>query len=69
MVEVFRTNITKRAQSKILAKKLLAHYPESDVNIDLDDCDNVLRVEGNNICPHKIIELVTLDGYDCEVLP
>jgi len=68
MVEVFKTNIKKSTQSKLLVKKLLAHYPESDVNIDLEDCDNVLRVEGNNICPHKIIELVTTDGYECEML-
>lgn len=68
MVEVFRTNIKKPGQSKVLIKKLLKHYPESDVNIDLEDCDNVLRVEGNDICPHKIIELVITDGYECEVL-
>lgn len=69
MVEVFKTNIKKPGQSKVLVKKLLEHYPESDVNFDLEDCDAVLRVEGNDICPHKIIELVTLDGYECEVLP
>jgi len=69
IIEVFKTNIRKRHQSKILVKKLLAHYPESRVNIDLDDCDNVLRVEGTNICPFKIIELVTADGYQCETLP
>jgi hypothetical protein len=69
MVEVFKTNIKKTGQSKVLIEELLRHYPESEVNIDLDDCDNVLRVEGNDICPHKIIELVTFNGYECEILP
>ncbi len=68
MVEVFKTNIKKANQSKILVRKLQAHYPQSCVNIDIEDCDNVLRVEGDDICPRKIIELVTTDGYECEVL-
>lgn len=68
MVEVFKTNIKKANQSKILVKKPQAHYPQSSVNFDLEDCDNVLRVEGDDICPHKIIELVITDGYECEVL-
>jgi hypothetical protein len=69
MVEVFRTNVKKASQSEKLIKKLRKHYPGSDVNIDMDDCDNVLRVEGYDICPYKIIELVILHGYECEVLP
>jgi hypothetical protein len=68
MVEVFKTNINKRGESRSLVRKLLAHYPESDVNIDLEDCDKILRVKGTNICPYKIIELVTADGYECETL-
>ncbi|SDS89375.1 hypothetical protein SAMN05216490_2034 [Mucilaginibacter mallensis] len=68
MVEVFKTNIAKVGQSKLLVKKLLQHFPSSYINFDLDDCDNVLRVEGDNICPEKIITLVTEHGYQCEAL-
>jgi len=68
MVEVFKTNISKVRQSKTLIKKLLAHFPASYVNIDMDDCDKVLRVEGEDICSDKIITLVMADGYYCEVL-
>ena len=68
MVEVFKTNINKAGSSKILVKKLLKHYPGSCVNVDLQDCDKVLRVEGENVCPRKIVELVTADGYECEPL-
>jgi len=68
IIEVFKTNISKRDESRSLVKKLLSHYPESRVNIDLDDCDNVLRVEGDDICADKIIKLVTDDGYSCEAL-
>jgi len=51
-----------------VVKNLLAHFPESCVNIDHDDCDNVLRVEGIGICPDKIIAVVTAAGYHCEML-
>lgn len=68
MVEVFRTNITKVGQSKILIKKVLQHFPKSNVNFDLDDCDKVLRVEGENICPEKITRIINANGYQCEVL-
>jgi hypothetical protein len=49
-------------------EKLVEYFPGSIVNFDLNDCDNVLRVEGNSICPVKIIGLVTADGYECEAL-
>jgi hypothetical protein len=68
MVEVFRTNINKVGQSKILIKKVLQHFPKSMVNVDLEDCDKVLRIEGENIYPEKIIELVNLNGFECVVL-
>ena len=68
MVEVFKTNICKQKHSKTLVKKLLAHFPASKVHIDMDDCDRVLRVEGENICPDKVISLVIADGYYCELL-
>jgi len=68
MVEVFKTNIRHYYQSQSLIKKLLGYFPGSMVNFDLEDCDKVLRVEGNGICPLKIIDLVTADGYECEAL-
>jgi hypothetical protein len=68
MVEVFRTNIKKVAQSKMLVRLLSKHFPGCDINFDLDDCDKVLRVEGDDICPLKIIETVSSSGYLCEAL-
>ena len=68
MVEVFKTNVRNLVQAKALVKKLGEYYPESNVNVDIYDCDHVLRVEGRNICPLKIIELVTDNGYYCEEL-
>jgi hypothetical protein len=68
MVEVFTTNVDKQDQSKTLVQRLLAHFPKSRINFDLDDCDRILRVEGDNILPLKIIELINLHGYECKIL-
>ncbi len=68
MVEVFKTNIKHRGQTKPVIKKLEASFPGSCINFDLEDCDRILRVEGEDICPVKIKELVTADGYECEAL-
>jgi hypothetical protein len=68
MVEVFKTNIKYKGQTKPVIKKLEANFPGSCVNFDLEDRDHILRVEGDSICPVKITDLVVADGYECEVL-
>lgn len=68
MIEVFKTNIRRKGQTRPVIKKLEEYFPGSCVNFDLEDCDNILRVEGDGICPIRIIDLVTAHGYECEVL-
>jgi hypothetical protein len=68
MIEVFKTNIQKGAQAKKLVALLLQHFPGSKVNVDLHDCDKVLRVEGAHFLPAKIMTLVTENGFMCSVL-
>jgi hypothetical protein len=68
MVEAFKTNIQKKTESKILLSVLSEAFPSSKINIDLLDCDKVLRVEGDNIEALSIIVLVKNNGFRCEVL-
>ncbi len=49
MVEVFKTNVQKKVQSKMLLCILSEAFPSFKINFDLSDCDKVLRVEGDNI--------------------
>lgn len=67
-VEVFKTNVNKIETSEQLIQQVLNHYPHSRVNFDMEDCDRILRVEANMVVPEKIIEIVTANGYLCEVL-
>ena len=68
MVEVFRTNVRRKRQAKTVMDILSKQFPLFRINFDLEDCDNILRVEGENICPESIAGLVTESGYVCDVL-
>ena len=67
-VEVFKTNVNKIETSEQLIQQVLNHYPHSRVNFDMEDCDRILRVEADMVVPEKIIEILTANGYLCEVL-
>ena len=68
MVEVFKTNVQRKTQSKMLLCILSETFPSFKINFDLSDCDKVLRVEGNNIETLPIMILVKEHGFQCEVL-
>jgi hypothetical protein len=68
MVEVFRTNVRQKRQAKVLLNVLSRQFPLFRINFDLDDCDKILRVEGENISQEKITELIAENGYQCEIL-
>jgi hypothetical protein len=68
MVEVFKTNVQKRTESKMLHGILSEAFPSSKINFDLTDCDKVLRVEGKNTEAFRIITLVRENGFKCEVM-
>jgi hypothetical protein len=68
MVEVFKTNVQKKAQSKMLLSILSEAFPSFKINFDLSDCDKVLRVEGDNMETLPIVILIEEFGFTCEVL-
>ena len=68
MIEIFKTNVYEVEKSNIIFQKLHKHFPENKINFDLQDCDKILRVEGDNILPEKIIEILNAEGHICEVL-
>jgi len=68
MVEVFKTNVQKKIQSKVLLCILCEAFPSFKINFDLSDCDKVLRVEGDNMEALRIMLLVKEYGFTCEIL-
>jgi len=68
MVEVFKTNVQKKAQSQELLCVLSETFPSLKINFDLSDRDKVLRVEGENMEALRIMILLKEYGFTCEVL-
>ncbi len=65
---VFTTSIEKQDQVNDV-KPLLTSVPAiNNWNFDLEDCDNILRIEANDISPRYIESLLQTAGYDCREL-
>ena len=68
MVEVFKTDVYEQEISLAIVQTLLQHFPGNEINFDLEDCDRILRIEGENILCERIKEVLHGAGYQCEVL-
>jgi hypothetical protein len=68
MIEVFKTNVREHGLATELAALLQQHFPGSKINFDLEDCDKVLRIEGDHISTEKIKHLLHTCDCSCEVL-
>lgn len=68
MVEVFKTNVQLDEEAATIAGRLSSLFPSIKINFDLDDCDKVLRIEGDNFIPCKVMEILNLYGYYCQIM-
>jgi hypothetical protein len=69
MVEVFKTDIRKKKIASTLVKSLSVQFPDYKINIDMTDCDKILRIEGRHLCElDRIIEFVQQQNVRIEVL-
>jgi hypothetical protein len=68
MIEVFKTNIQSHYDAITLKGILLKEFPNALINFDLEDCDKILRTEGKHIPVSRVVQLVKLHGFHCEIL-
>ena len=68
MIEVFKTNVRLDAEARKLVNIILRQLPGCRVNIDLHDCDKVLRIEDEMISVKQVMQLVSENGFLCEIL-
>jgi hypothetical protein len=62
---IFVTSVEKPEQVSEV-KPLLTSVPAiKGWNFDLEDCDNILRIEASNISPRYIEDLLHTAGFDC----
>ncbi|WP_010250524.1 hypothetical protein [Myroides injenensis] len=67
-VEIFKTNIQNDKVADKITISLLALYPVYKINFDLEDEENILRIEANKfkIETEEIIDYMIGLGYSCE---
>ena len=70
MIEVFCTNITCKNQAALILQKLSETFSNCYFNFDLEDCDNILRVESKNrtVNVDSIVNIVRDSGYQISIL-
>ena len=70
-VEVFKTNLRKAEEAEKVLALLRQQFPHYQANVDLTDCDKILRIEScsGNVDGEIIKELISEAGYLGEVLP
>jgi hypothetical protein len=68
MVEVFKTNVQQRELAEQLASVIRGRLAFCKINFDLEDCDKILRVEGDQISVETVIGILSTHGLECEVL-
>ncbi len=68
IVEIFRTNIQNNRDADKVIRSLLTIYPTCKINFDLEDEENILRVEaiGFGIETDRIVNYMIELGYHCE---
>jgi hypothetical protein len=68
MVEVFKTDVNSRKSANKILHELNIFFPGYLINFDLEDCDRVLRMEGDNLCAQTIKEFIVNKGFACDEL-
>ncbi|MEO6539186.1 MAG: hypothetical protein ABIT07_01970 [Ferruginibacter sp.] len=67
-VLVFKTNLTDHNRINEVESTLDLHPYIVKWNVDLNDCDNVLRIVSNKVTAEEIEKLLWTAGYYCEEL-
>lgn len=68
IVEIFKTTVLTEKEARETTRSLLRLYPIYKINFDLEDEENILRVEANQrkVETTDIIKYMIELGYNCE---
>ncbi|HRI23227.1 MAG TPA: hypothetical protein PLZ45_01070 [Ferruginibacter sp.] len=65
---VFKTNLSNAVHINNIMPALNFHPHIVEWNVDLHDCDNVLRIVSKNMQPGEVEQMLSDAGYYCEEL-
>ncbi|UYQ93547.1 hypothetical protein MKQ68_00335 [Chitinophaga horti] len=68
MIGIFKTNIGTPGESHSVLKAIRQHFDVGPCNVDIEDCDKVLRIVDLKVTEAQMIAFVQAQGYQCEIL-
>lgn len=68
MIHVFKTSVKTDEDVKKLKTKLDKLYTGIKWNFDLEDCDNILRIDSCKLSPGMVIDLLHESNFECREL-
>lgn len=69
MIEVFKTSVKDERESERIVSALKEKFSSATINFDLEDCDNILRIEGPSFDNREVLEVLQLYGHYGTPLP
>lgn len=68
MIFVFKTSVQNKKQVKQLTPDLNLLLANATWSFDLEDIDNILRIDSKENCVVAVIDLLKTNQYRCEEL-
>jgi hypothetical protein len=66
---VFKTNLSDPSHLQVVQSYMQGIPGINRWNVDIQDCDHVLRIEASMVSPRFIEQALQSAGYLCEELP
>lgn len=70
-IKVYKSDIDDRGKAQVIQRVIQKHFESYEVSFDLEDCDNVLRIESMNgpIDDLALEDIFKRYGHRIEPLP
>ena len=68
MISVFKTSVSNTFEIEALKPLLDAYLGDAKWNFDLEDSDNILRINSLNEVSQLAIQVLHDNGFDCDEL-
>jgi hypothetical protein len=65
---IFKTDVSSKKKATRVGRLLSSIQTIKQWNIDLEDCDKVLRVVATGIKPSLVELLLTRAGFNCQIM-
>lgn len=68
MVAVFKTTVDSHKDSREIIESLRKELKGSIINFDLEDCDNILRVEADSVNTNFVKKVISEFNYQAKLI-